>query len=61
MKTKALAIAALTIITLFTSCEKNTPQNPEIALTQISAQPIAEKKNSSIVCNSSKRPFFKTI
>ncbi len=48
MKTKALAIAALTIITLFTSCEKNTPQNPEIALTQISAQPIAEKKTASL-------------
>ena len=47
MKTKALAIAALTIITLFTSCEKNTPQNPEIAPTQISAQPIAEKKTAS--------------
>jgi hypothetical protein len=48
MKTKALAIAALTIITLFTSCEKNTPQNTEIALTQISAQPIAEKKTAPL-------------
>ena len=42
MKTKALAIAALTIITLFASCEKKIPQNTETALTQISAQPVAE-------------------
>ena len=48
MKTKALAIAALTAITLFTSCEEKLPQQTEIALTQISAQSPPEKKTASL-------------
>ena len=47
MKTKALAIAALTAITFFTSCEEKLPQQTEIALTQITNQPPVEKKTTS--------------